>query len=135
MNRPPPRQSQAAAFPSKPKAATPATRGGARQATTGGSSRTGGKVTLRANHFRLNLGENVYVFQYALRVIPDEVFDAALVHEILEKKNRHLFKLLGAYVPSGRMIFTMAQIEEDVSIETTYKSKPCQIVIEKSTET
>lgn len=90
---------------------------------------------MRANHFRITLGQNIYVFQYALRVIPDDVFDAALVHEIMEKKNRYLYKILGAYVPSGRMIFTMGAIEEDVSIETTYKNKPCQIIIEKSTET
>lgn len=70
-----------------------------------------------------------------MRVLPDDVFDATLVHEILSKKNRYLFKILGAYVPSGRMIFTLSAIEDDVSIETHYKGKPCQIIVEKSTET
>ena len=54
-------------------------------------------------------------------MLPDDVFDAALVHQILDKKNRYLFKILGAYVPSGRMIFTLSEVPEDVSIETTYK--------------
>ena len=43
--------------------------------------------------------------------------------------------MLGAYIPSGRMIFTMAPIQEDVQVETVFKGKPCQIIIEKSTET
>ena len=62
---------------------------------------------MRANHFRLHLGAEVHVYQYALVVRPDEVFEASLVHEILRTKNRYLFKILGAYVPSGRMIFTL----------------------------
>ena len=55
----------------------------------------------------MNLGEEIYVYQYALTVRPDEIFEASLVHECLGQKNRHLFKMLGAYIPSGRMIFTM----------------------------
>ena len=43
--------------------------------------------------------------------------------------------MLGAYIPSGRMIFTMAPIQEDVQVETVFKGKPCLIIIEKSTET
>jgi len=43
--------------------------------------------------------------------------------------------MLGSYAPSGRMIFTMQPIEESVNVETTYKGKPCQIIIDKSTET
>jgi len=92
-------------------------------------------VTLRANHFRLNLGEEFYVYQYALTVRPDEIFEASQVHEILAQKNRHMFKMLGAYIPSGRMIFTMQPIEETVTVETTFKGKDCQIIIEKNTET
>ena len=92
-------------------------------------------MTLRANHFRISLGEDVHVFQYALTIRPDDMFDSAIVHEILAQKNRHLFKILGAYMPSGQMIFTMAPIAETLSIETTFKNKPCQIVIEKSSET
>ena len=76
------------------------------------------------------------MYQYALQVRPDEVFEAALVHDILKAKNRHLFKILGAYVPSGRLIFTLQPIgSDDVTIETTFKGKPCQIQIQKSSET
>lgn len=147
VNRPP----QQAAFASKPRASenndrsAAATRGGGNTRGRGGSTAGGGgggrggggggKVTLRANHFRLTLGEEIFVYQYALTVRPDEVFEASIVHEILGQKNRHLFKILGAYVPSGRMIFTMAPITETVTIETTFKGKPCEIIIEKSTET
>ena len=77
----------------------------------------------------------MFVYQYALVVRPDEVFEASLVHDILRTKNRYLFKILGAYVPSGRMIFTIQPITDDIQIETTFKGEPCQIQIEKGTET
>ena len=94
---------------------------------TSGSRTQATSVTLRANHFRLNIGQELYVFQYALTVQPAEVFDAAIVHDILAMKNRQLFKMLGAYVPSGRTIYTMAEIEETINLETSYKGKPCDI--------
>ena len=102
---------------------------------TSGSRTQATAVTLRANHFRLNIGQELYVFQYALTVQPAEVFDAAVVHDILAMKNRQLFKMLGAYVPSGRTIYTMAEIEETINIETSYKGKPCEIIIDKGSET
>ena len=68
-------------------------------------------------------------------MLPDEIFEASIVHEILATKHRHIYRMLGSYAPSGRMIFTMQPIEESVNVETTYKGKPCQIIIDKSTET
>jgi len=102
---------------------------------TSGARTQATTVSLRANHFRLNIGQELYVYQYALTVQPAEVFDAAIVHDILAMKNRQLFKMLGAYVPSGRTIYTMAEIEETINIETSYKGKPCEIIIDKGTET
>ena len=83
----------------------------------------------------MNLGEEIYVYQYALRILPDDIFEAAIVHKILAIKHRHMFKLLGAYIPSGKMIFTMQPIEETVEIPTTHNGSEIQIIIEKSTET
>ena len=60
------------------------------------------------------------MYQYALTVSPDEIVDASIIHEILGQKNRRLFKLLGAYVPSGQSIYVLAPIEEDVTIETSF---------------
>ena len=79
--------------------------------------------------------ENVQVYQYALRILPNEIFDASLVHEILATKHRFIYKILGNYAPSGQVIYTMNQISEDVNVETTYKGQACQIIVEKSTET
>lgn len=53
---------------------------------------------------------------------PNEIFESALVHDIMLQKNRRLFKLLGAFVPSGQMIFTLNQIEEDIEVETSYNN-------------
>jgi hypothetical protein len=77
----------------------------------------------------------MFVYGYALTVLPDEIFEASVVHDILKIKHRHLFRVLGTYAPSGRMIFTIAPIAETVQLETAYKGKPCTIIIEKSTET
>lgn len=75
------------------------------------------------------------VYQYALSVSPDEIFEAAIVHDIMQQKNRRLFRLLGSYVPSGQMIFTLQPLEDTVTVETSYKNQPCVITIDKSTET
>ena len=83
----------------------------------------------------MNCGFTKHVYQYALRILPDEIFDASRVNDILKTKHRYIYKLMGTYAPSGQMIFTMSPIEEDVNIETTYLGQPCQIMIEKSTET
>ena len=89
---------------------------------------------LRSNQFRLNLGDNLQVYQYALTVTPDDIFEASVVHRILMKKFRRLYKILGAYVPSGKMIFTLAPIEDTFHEESTYEGKPIAINIDKSTE-
>ena len=36
-----------------------------------------------------------------MTVSPDEIFEAAIVHDVLTKKNRQMYKTLGPYVPSG----------------------------------
>jgi hypothetical protein len=77
----------------------------------------------------------VFVYQYALRILPDDIFDASVVHDILATKHRRIYRILGSYAPSGQMIFTMNQISEDVHEETTFKGHDCQIIIEKNTET
>jgi len=78
-------------------------------------------VNVLANAFRLNFKKNTPVYQYPLTVTPDEIFEACQVHDILAQKHRHMSKILGAYFPSGQMIFTMNPIAETVIVETSYK--------------
>ena len=49
----------------------------------------------------------MHVYQYALRITPNEIFDASLVHEILATKHRFIYKIMGTYAPSGQVIYTM----------------------------
>jgi len=95
--------------------------------STPGSRSTNSVVTLRSNHFRLNIGNEMIVYQYAMTVSPDEIVDASVIHEILGLKNRRL--------PSGQSIYVLAPIEEDVTIETSFQDRPCVINISKNTET
>lgn len=92
-------------------------------------------VPLVSNHFRVSVSEQMVAYQYALSVTPNEIFESAIVHDIMITKNRRLFKLLGSFVPSGQMIFTLEPIAEDVVVETSFKNRACVIQIEKNTET
>ena len=58
-------------------------------------------VPLTSNHFRLNCGFTKHVYQYALRILPDEIFDASRVNDILKTKHRYIYKLMGSYAASG----------------------------------
>lgn len=71
--------------------------------------------------FRLELVQAIVVYQYDLRLIPDEIFDPFVVNDIFEKKNRHYYRMLGSYVPSGRLMFTLSPIAETITDETVYK--------------
>ena len=74
------------------------------------------------------------VYQYALTVTPDDIFDASVVHRILMKKMRRLYKCIGAYAASGKMIFTLNPLEETFHEDSSYDNKPIAITIDKSTE-
>ena len=75
------------------------------------------------------------VYQYPLTVLPEDIFDALVVHEILAKKSRFLYRCLGPHIPSGKMLFTLKPIDSELEIpQTQYKGKDCQIIIDKSGE-
>ena len=75
------------------------------------------------------------MYQYALRITPDEVFDASIVHDILATKHRFIYRLLGTYAPSGKIIYTLNPLEHDLNVETVFRGSACTISVEKSTET
>ena len=75
------------------------------------------------------------VYQYPLTVLPEDIFDALIVHEIISKKSRFLYRCLGPHIVSGKMMFTMRPIDSELEIpQTQYKGKDCQIIIDKSGE-
>ena len=65
------------------------------------------EVSLLSNQYRLTLGQNACVFQYVLDIKPDEFWESHRVHEIIKTKKTSLEKALGAYVVSGKTIYTL----------------------------
>lgn len=61
------------------------------------------------------------VWQYVLEIKPDEVWEAHLVHEIIRTKKSALEKVLGHYVPSGKTIYTLTELEETLVFKTTFR--------------
>ena len=90
-------------------------------------------MTLCSNQYRLTLGQNACVHQYVLDIKPDEMWEAARVHDIIRTKKTSLEKALGAYVVSGKTIYTLTELDETLVFKTTYRGEQAQITIDKDT--
>ena len=75
------------------------------------------------------------VYQYVLDIKPDEFWEAAKVHSIIKTKKLALEKALGQFVVSGKTIYTLAEIDEDLEWSTTFRGQKCVIKIEKDNVT
>lgn len=93
------------------------------------------QVSLLSNQYKLVLGKNVPVWQYVLEVYPDEFWEAHLVHEIIRTKKKALEAALGHYVPSGKTIYTLTQLEETLVFKTTFRGEKAEIKIDVETGT
>ena len=59
------------------------------------------------------------------------MWEADRVHAIIKTKRTALEKSLGAYVVSGKNIYTLSEIEDSLEYQTTYKGQRCSIKIDK----
>ena len=91
------------------------------------------QVSLMSNQYRLTLGQNACVYQYALEIKPDEFWEAHRVHDIVRTKKSSLEKAIGYYVVSGKMIYTLTELEETLIFKTTYRGVQCTIKIDTET--
>ena len=103
--------------------------GGGRPQTSNAVARGGGgqsrqtQVNLQSNQYKLTLGRNACVYQYVLDIKPDEMWESHRVHEIIRTKKTSLEKALGAYVVSGKTIYTLTELEESLIFKTTFKTE------------
>ena len=95
---------------------------------------TGSSVNLVSNQYLLKLGSSVQVFQYALDISPMPIWDANQVHRILRTKRIALERGVGHFVCSGKSIYTINEIEEDLTFKTTFRGEDYIISIDKTTE-
>lgn len=89
------------------------------------------QVSLLSNQYRLTLGENACVYQYVLDIKPDEFWEAHRVHDIIRTKKTSLEKALGAYVVSGKTIYTLTELEDTLIFKTVFRGQQAQIMIDK----
>lgn len=88
-----------------------------------------------SNQYKLTLGENACVYQYALDIKPDEFWEASRVHEIIRTKKTSLEKALGSYVVSGKTIYTLTELDESLVFTTVFRGETAKISIDKDTQT
>jgi hypothetical protein len=91
-------------------------------------------VNLVSNQYLLKLGTSLQVYQYALDISPMPIWDANQVHRIVRTKARALERGLGHYVCSGKSIYTINEIEEDLTFKTMFRGQEYIISIDKTTE-
>lgn len=63
-----------------------------------------------------------------------EMWDANLVLKILKFKSKALELALGLYVPSGKSIYMLTELEEDVKLNVCLRGTTYTIVIGKETQ-
>ena len=61
--------------------------------------------------------------------------ETSRVHEIIRKNRTNLERALGYYVPSGRTIYTLTELDESLSFATPVRGVHYHVSIDKSTET
>lgn len=115
-----------AAFNQRPQTST--------VAQSGPAAKPGSTVSLVSNQFRVKIGGTVNVYQYALEIIGMEIFDVDLIQKICRHKRRALDTALGLYLVSGKCIYVLHELQEDVKFEVSYLGEKYTIVIEQSSQ-
>ena len=66
-----------------------------------------------------------------IEIKPDELWEAERGHAIIKTKRSALEKSLGAFVVSGKTLYTLAEIDDSLEFSTTYRGQRCSIKIDK----
>ena len=86
-------------------------------------------VNLVSNQYLLKIGAQVKVFMYVLDISPMHVWDANLVHRVMKLKRTALERALGPHVCSGKSIYTLQEIEEDLVFKVKVQGEEYTIAI------
>ena len=91
------------------------------------------QVSILSNQYKLSLGAQTCVYQYALRIKPDEFWEAHHVHEVVRTKRNDLERALGTYCVSGQSVYVLSELEDSFMFKTKYRGQQASIHIEKET--
>lgn len=73
------------------------------------------------------------VFQYQLDIEPDEFWESDKVLKILKLKWRQIESTIGPFVPAGRNILTLTEIDESIDWRINYRGDNVTVKIPKET--
>ena len=88
-------------------------------------------VNLVSNQYLLKIGAAVKVYMYVLEISPMHVWDPNLVHRVMKLKRTGLERALGPHVCSGKSIYTLQEIEEDLVFKVKVQGEEFTIMINK----
>ena len=86
-----------------------------------------------SNLYKLKLADNLMVFQYQLDIEPDEFWEADKVMRILRLKWKQIESTIGPFVPAGRNILTLTEIDESIDWRINFRGDNVTVKIDKST--
>jgi hypothetical protein len=87
-----------------------------------------------SNQYLLKIGSQVQVFQYALDISPMHVWDSNLVHKVMRLKRTALERALGPHVCSGKSVYTLNEIDQDLSFKVKVQSEEYTIAINQESQ-
>ncbi len=73
------------------------------------------------------------MYQYKLEILGMEAWDASLVHSILKNRRREMDLALGLNVCSGQQIYTLHELEEDLSFARCHQGVKYTVLVRKDT--
>ena len=73
------------------------------------------------------------VHQYSLEITPDEFWEADKVNRVLRTKQRQIESTIGAFVPAGKCILTLAAISESIDWNFNFRGDQVNLKIPMET--
>ncbi len=86
-----------------------------------------------SNLYKLKLADNLMVFQYQLDIEPDEFWEADKVMRILKLKWKQIESTIGPFVPAGRNVLTLTEIDESIDWRINFRGDNVTVKIDKNT--
>jgi hypothetical protein len=82
-----------------------------------------------SNQYLLKIGAAVKVFMYVLEVQPMHIWDPNLVNKVMRLKRTALERALGPHVCSGKSIYTLNEIDQDLVFKAKVGSEEYTISV------
>jgi len=86
-------------------------------------------VNITSNQFSLSF-ESIIVYQYVIRITPEEFNESDKTRAIVRTKYKVMNDILGTHFFSGNNIYMLNPLEEDVTIETSFRGAEATILID-----